>query len=392
MDSLSKLVALSAPEKEARGLVHTPREIQQQPNTWLDTYKKIRALAPDIERFCRANEVFDPTRLPINILLVGAGTSDYIGKSVSSLLQKEWQCNVQAVPSTDLLTNISEHVIADRAQLWISFSRSGDSSEAVAALQMALDQFPAIAHLIVTCNEHGRMASSFLGKPNVFSIVLNDEVNDRGLAMTSSFSNMVIVAQALAHLRTPERYAPVLEALVESAKRILPTASTACEQIVGEGFSRICFLGSGPLKGAATESALKVLELSSGRVMSFAESFLGLRHGPLSAITPETLVVNFLSADERRRAYELDLIREICEKQLTAKCLSVYPGAIGREAPISSISLGFEHCVPDLYRPPVDVIIGQLLGLFVSLREGLKPDTPSPLGAISRVVSHVAIH
>jgi hypothetical protein len=45
------------------------------------------------------------------VLLVGAGTSDYIGKSVCALLQKNWLCNVEAVPSTDLLTNMEDHVI-----------------------------------------------------------------------------------------------------------------------------------------------------------------------------------------------------------------------------------------------------------------------------------------
>jgi len=33
-----------------------------------------------------------------------------------------------------------------------------------------------------------------------------------------------------------------------------------------------------------------------------------------------------------------------------------------------------------------------LLGLFASIREGLRPDEPSPQGAINRVVSHVTIH
>ena len=48
--------------------------------------------------------------------------------------------------------------------------------------------------------------------------------------------------------------------------------------------------------------------------------------------------------------------------------------------------------IPDLYRPVLDVIFGQLLGLFVSIRCGLKPDVPSPNGAISRVVQKVDIY
>ena len=169
-----------------------------------------------------------------------------------------------------------------------------------------------------------------------------------------------------------------------------------CERLVREGFSKVCFLGTGPLKGVATESALKVLELTNGRIMSFAETFLGLRHGPLSAIDGDTLVVSFLSGDERRRAFELDLVKEISDKRLTAKCVAVLPTRMRDSAVFGAegdtIVLGFQHPIADLYRPPVDVLVGQLIGLFASLREGLKPDAPSPQGAINRVVSHVLIH
>ena len=48
--------------------------------------------------------------------------------------------------------------------------------------------------------------------------------------------------------------------------------------------------------------------------------------------------------------------------------------------------------VPDLYRPPVDVLFGQLLGLYFSLAHDLKPDAPSPCGVIQRVVGEFDIY
>jgi len=394
MHTLAQLLSLSPADKERLGVVYTPREVFQQPTTWRETYQRMVRLAPAIKEFLVRAGLEDSSPTPLNVTLIGAGTSDYIGKSVCSLLQREWRCVVNAVPSTDLLTNMEDHLIPGRPYLWISFSRSGDSSEGVAVLEAALNRYPEIKHLIVTCNQQGQMAQTFSDNENVFSIVLNDEVNDRGLAMTSSFSNMVIVAQSLAHLRNLDVYGDVLEALVNAASVTLPAAAEVCERIVQEGFSRACFLGSGALKGAAIESALKVLEFTSGKVVSFGESFLGLRHGPLSAINTDTLVVGFLSSDSRRRAFELDLFKEIAEKQLTSKCVSVFPGKDVEALKIaqSRISLGLRSDISDLYRPPVDVLVGQLLGLFSSLREGLKPDAPSPQGAINRVVSHVTIH
>ena len=385
----SNLVDLSLAERESLGLVHTLREILQQPQTWRQTYQRVIRSLRHIEEFLTSAGVGAARSRPLNVLLVGAGTSDYIGKSVCALLQKEWNCNVQAVPSTDLLTNMDDHVLTDSDYLWISFSRSGDSSEGVAVLEQALAMYPHIKHFIITCNQNGKMAR-FGERAGVFSFVLDDEVNDRGLAMTSSFSNMVIVAQALAHYQTLATYGSIVENLAACASTVLPAAMSLCERLVDEEFSRVCFLGTGPLKGAAIESGLKVIELTGGRVIGLTESYLGLRHGPLSAIDRDTLVVGFLSADHRRRAFELDLLREICDKKLTEKSVAVSPN--GPDSFGETLDFGLPEDVSDLYLPPLFVLAGQLLGLFASLREGLRPDEPSPHGAISRVVSHVTIH
>src|ERR1041384_2548567 len=327
MTASPKLLELSSAERESLGLVHTLREILQQPQTWRKTYQKVLRSSTELEEFLIRAGVDAKCKTPLTVLLVGAGTSDYIGKSVCALLQKEWSCNVQAVPSTDLLTNMDEHILPDVDSLWISFSRSGDSSEGVAVLEEAFATYPLIKHLVVTCNENGKMAR--LGnRDNVLSFVLDDAVNDRGLAMTSSFSNMVIVAQSLAHIRTLDAYGSIIESMATSASTVLPDVAGICERLVDEGFARVCFLGTGPLKGAAIESGLKVMELTGGRVVALTESFLGLRHGPLSAIDRDTLVVGFLSASDRRRAFELDLMQEICDKKLTEKCLVVTPTAL----------------------------------------------------------------
>jgi tagatose-6-phosphate ketose/aldose isomerase len=392
MTASPKLLELSSAERESLGLVHTLREILQQPQTWRETYQKVQRFSTQLEEFLTRAGVGAQGSTPLNVLLIGAGTSDYIGKSVCALLQKEWSCNVQAVPSTDLLTNMEDHILPDADYLWISFSRSGDSSEGVAVLAEGLAAYSHIKHLVVTCNENGKLAR--LGnRDNVLSLVLDDAVNDRGLAMTSSFSNMVIAAQALAHIRTLNAYDRVMESLVRSASMVLPSVASICERLTDEGFSRVCFLGSGPLKAAAIESGLKVMELTGGRVVALTESFLGLRHGPLSAIDRDTLVVAFLSASERRRAFELDLVQEICDKNLTKKCLIVIPSTrTGANSFENKLSLELPEAISDLYLPPLFVLVGQFLGLCASLREGLRPDEPSPHGAISRVVTHVTIH
>ena len=184
-----------------------------------------------------------------------------------------------------------------------------------------------------------------------------------------------------------------VEELAAAAERFTGAAAGAAARLAGERFTKFCFLGTGALRAVAVESALKVLELTAGRVYTWSESYLGVRHGPLSAVDDETLVLGFLSGDGRRRAYELDLLREVGAKGLAAKIVAVWPSEVPRDAGFDeSLSLGLAAGFDDLHRPPLDVIFGQLFGLFNSLGQGLKPDTPSPKGAITRVVERVRIH
>src|SRR5215210_9059619 len=156
MDELSRLLALSEGEKLERGLVHTPREIRQQPDTWRRTCEMVSDAAGGVRDFLARVGLSAGESLRPSVYLVGAGTSDYIGRALASLLRREWRCEVQAVPSTDLLTDMDDYVIPGRPYLWVSFSRSGDSSEGVAVIEAALEGHPEIYHLIVTCNGGGR--------------------------------------------------------------------------------------------------------------------------------------------------------------------------------------------------------------------------------------------
>ncbi len=396
MDALSKLLSIDGEEKASRGLQHTPREIAQQPQTWRRTHQDFSSRRQEVLNFLSRTGLFSEAgEASATVYLIGAGTSDYIGRALTSLLRREWRCEVQAVPSTDLLTSLDEYVIPTRRYLWVSFSRSGDSSEGVAVIEAALERYPEVQHLIVTCNGAGRMARDFRDRENVFCLVLDDAVNDRGLAMTSSFSNMVVAGQCLAHIRDLSAYETTVEALARSAEKTIGAAADAAAELAAGQFTKFCFLGTGPLKAVAVESALKVVELTAGRILTWSESFLGIRHGPLSAVDAETLVVGFLSGDKRRRSYELDLLREIKEKRLAGKIVVVRPdltAGAGEDEFDQTLALGLEQTLEDLYRPPLDVVFGQLFGLFSSLEQGLKPDTPSPKGAINRVVTQVKIY
>jgi len=393
--SLEALLKASEEEKEKRGIRYTPHEILQQPASWRKTLQIVRERQGDLGRFLLESgfDLREPSGNP-SVFLVGAGTSDYIGRALTYLLRRMWGCDVWAVPSTDLLTNFGDLVFPERSYLWISFSRSGDSSEGLAVLETAIEKYPGVRHLLVTCNEEGSMAQICEnGTDRALVLVLDESVNDRGLAMTSSYSNMVIAGQCLAHLDSLSSYEQTLSLLSEAGELFLDRVQEIAPSIAQEEFSKACFVGSGVLHAAAQESALKLLELTAGKIQTMSESTLGLRHGPLSALDANTLFVSFLSQDTRRRKYELDLLDEIKRKQLTKLRVVVSPDSPDRLGHLADNMISLE--APDLrdeYRAPVDVMFAQTLGLFASLKMGLRPDSPSPNGAISRVVSHVNIY
>lgn len=390
-NAISSLLSLPDREKEARGIVHTPKEIYQQPETWAATARNLAANRASILEFLErigitASKVQDCP----NVILAGAGTSDYIGQAVSRVLRREWSCEVAAVPSTELLTNMSDFIIPGKKYLMISFSRSGDSSEGIATLEQAAEIYPKqISHLVVTCNASGSMARL----PGALAVVLDDQVNDRGLAMTSSFTNMVIAGQYLAHFRNPALYEELLQDMVHIGSRLIPSAAELASELAQKGYARMCFIGAGTLQAVAEESSLKVLELNAGKIATLAQSPLGLRHGPLSFVNDETLLVAYLSSDEQRIAYELDLLEEIARKDLAADMVVVAPYLSKRIAAVTRhiLSLDAPATVTDPYRAPLDMILGQMLGLFTSLANNMRPDSPST-GAIGRVVSHVKIY
>lgn len=395
-DGLQALFGATEEERESRGTRYTPQEILRQPATWRKTYEICAGLRPEQSEFLQKSGIGaeEKERVRPTVLLVGAGTSDYIGRSLMYLMRRLWKCEVWAVPSTDLLTNLDEFVLPERPYVWVSFSRSGDSSEGLAVLEAAIEKYPRVRHVLVTCNKDGRMAAACRkASDRTLVLALDETANDRGLAMTSSYSNMVIAGHCLAHVFSPAEYENTFASLQQAGERFLENARKAAMEIAAKDFSRACFVGSGVLRAVAQESALKLLELTAGKIEAMSESTLGLRHGPLSALDENTLFVGFLSSDPRRRNYELDLLEEIHKKGLGKLRVAVTPGAgdaVGRKAD-RVLSLEAANLSDD-YRAPLDVMLAQWLGLFCSLRLGLKPDCPSPNDAISRVVSHVKIY
>ena len=368
---------------------HTIREIAHQPKMWMDTYDIVMDRKQDIEEFLSANSINKDTE----IILTGAGSSAYIADTAVCEYMKAGFVHAKAVATTDIVSAPS-YFLSPSPKLFISFGRSGNSPESVAAYEVANKCCPGSHHLIITCNPDGELAKRVEpGKDLV--IVLPDGTNDRSLAMTSSFTSMLVTSLLCKNVKTLAAERAKLQAAAYFAESIIAgEAADKIAKLAEKKIKRAVFLGSGPLKGIACESHLKLQELTDGGIVCAFDSFMGLRHGPKAVINEETLVVYLLSEDPYTRQYELDLIDQVEHDNHPAAqvVLSVTPSGVKDILDFEINAPQPEALKDNEYVCAPFVLVGQLAGYFFSLDHGLSPDNPSVRGAISRVVSGVKIY
>jgi len=378
---------LSKPEAEQRahGYFDTLREICQQPATLPATGERMLRSADKL------NQLLKGVRL---LLLTGSGSSEYAGDCLREPLRDELRVACQSIGGGVIVTHGYKAFAPDRPALMVSFARSGDSPESIGAVSLLLETEPAIRHLILTCNERGKLAESFRQDPRVEAIVLEERTNDRSLVMTSSFTGLVVAGLSLGLLANPEIYRLMCNRLGRIVERVIEDHFGTLARVAATKFRRAVFLGSGAKFGAAREAALKMLEMTAGRVATLCETYLGLRHGPMSFVNEDSLVVCFLSSDQTVRAYEADLIRELYRKKLGLLNLIVgedIPEDLVRDNAVALECIGLRE-LGDENACVVDVVVGQLLAFFRCLEEGLLPDSPSETGVINRVVESFELH
>jgi len=339
-------------------------EIMQQPDVWLKAYDLVCRNEAAIQTFISNNHIGKDTE----IILAGAGTSAFIGNALAGIFVEKGYSQCRAVATTDIITYPESCLPTGKPVVLISFARSGNSPESLAAVHIADKYCKKVFHIIITCNETGDLARES-SRDNVLLVLLPPETNDKGLAMTSSFTTMALVSILIFNIEQ------------------LPEQKSKIEAIV--------FLGSGALKGIAEECHLKLQELTDGLVVCKFDSFLGFRHGPKAVINKDTVLVYLCSDDEKVFHYERDLIRQINENNKVVAQIAVSPSGIvipgvNLDCVVAATNPGELQkneyaCIPY-------VLVGQLLGYFKSENLGLNPDEPSVSGNISRVVEGVKIY
>lgn len=366
---------------------NTAKEITQQPSTWRKTFKLIQSKKELIQNFF--NQIGEMGTF--DIVLMGAGTSEYIGNSLVRYLSKLSQFNARSVATTDMILNPELYINPEKKTLFISYGRSGNSPESVGSVQAVNAVTTNAYHLFITCNKEGSLAKLAQNNDKVLAIELPEETNDLGFAMTSSFTNMLCATVLCFNLNELEKYETIIIELAQSVETTLTKNSEIVYNMIHDfDFERIIYLGSECMKGYAQESALKVLELTQGRVATLFDTLTGFRHGPKSFINDKSLIVVYLSDDDFVRKYELDLINELKSQQKGYKILVVNHKAVEIKADYN-IQCEYTEMPMELVGLKM-IVVAHLVSFFKSLSLGITVDNPCPTGEVNRVVTGVTIY
>lgn len=357
----------------------TRREILQQPQTLLDTQRMLREQKRELDAF------LGPllARPDLRIILAGAGTSAFIGECIAPWLRRSTGRCVEAIPTTDIVSVPDLYLDRGTPTLLVSFGRSGSSPESVAAVDVANARIADVHHLVITCNAEGALARNADARTHV--LLLPDATHDRGFAMTSSFTAMMLAA--LSALGGVDAMETRIAAIARAVEDVSASSDDPMRLLAERRFSRVVYLGSGVLTGLAREAALKLLELTDGGIVTSFDSPMGFRHGPKTVVNEETLVVVFVSNDPLTGQYDRDLIAELRADGVAGDIVTVSTGA--SDGGVEVRHLG-DAADADLLFPYI--VPAQLFALHASLALGMTPDTPNAAGTVNRVVQGVRIH
>ncbi len=184
-DTTTEYLGIPEPDLLASGAIWTAREIEQQPRMLQQTHDLLSGMRDRIGAFIAPVAGNANAR----IILTGAGSSSFIGQCLAPLLDQRLAARVDAVPTTDLVS--APRLYLDPAQplLLVSFGRSGNSPESLAAVGLVESLVEDARHLVVTCNAQGALTT--VPTRNSMTLLLPEETHDTSFAMTSSFSCML---------------------------------------------------------------------------------------------------------------------------------------------------------------------------------------------------------
>lgn len=372
--------------------IWTAREIFQQPQMWRKLVQKLQKRRQETAAFMERVTAEKNLR----VITAGAGSSAFIGEALQCMLAGETGRQTVNIHTTDIVSAPDE-TLSDCPTLLISYARSGESPESLAAVRIAEQRITKLWHIIIVCDRDSTLAKAGYGRENALVLDMPEQTCDRGFAMTSSVSSMMLASWYLFHWREADRYAKYINILADSVEAQINGMYEKAEEIAQRDYRRLIWLGSGALRGLAREACVKSMELTDGYVHAGYDTAAGFRHGPKTVVNDETLTVHLISDQAYTRNYDADLLKEMIQERkgniiVSVKERTYRDCACGeddeviwarpRQLPENTEMAAYIHLL----------VFAQLLSMHKSLAGHFNTDSPCENGEVNRVVQGIVIY
>ncbi|MBN8636409.1 MAG: SIS domain-containing protein [Anaerolineae bacterium] len=338
-------------------------EISSQPIVWNQTVATFQQRAAAFQSFY-ASQPFD------RVIFTGCGSTYYLAQVGAALFQQLIGINACAYPASEIAL-LPDYVFAPGGHpLLIAVSRSGETTETLSAVRVFRERTHS-AVAVVTCYPESRLAAA------ADFAVLIPEAQEQSVAQTRSFASMLIVVQAMAALLSGREDLADLAHLGDSAQTLIANYGDLARTLgMDRRIERFFFLGSGALRGIASEAMLKMKEMS----LSYSEAFhvLEFRHGPMSMVNDHSLVVGLLS--EEAYAQEVAVLNEMRGRGAQILALGAQAEPTGLDPAVQVVRL--DSTLPRSARPVTYLPVLQLLAYYRALSNGQDPDQPANLSFV----------
>ena len=149
--------------------------------------------------------------------------------------------HIESIPTTNIVSSPYYYLQPDIPTILVSFARSGNSPESVAAAQLGEQIIHSVYHIILTCNEEGNLAKQFQHKENAFVMYMPQEANDQGFAMTGSFTSMMLTALMLCNYNQTHLLEPSIMDIVRLGKDVIKNKNRKFNELQKKNFVKLYF-------------------------------------------------------------------------------------------------------------------------------------------------------
>lgn len=385
-----KYLGLDEEVLKVKGGYYAATEIERQPELWQEVVRDVEKNKEKIEQFFSQ---FDLSKT--RIILSGAGSSALAAKVAENTLKKKCQLDIEVVPSTEIILQPEFYFNTDKTVLFVSFGSSGSTPESVESLRLAQTMCKDYYQMFVICASNGIIPTQFHNDRTLY-IPLPSNTKAHSFAATAEFTCLILQTLAIFDHKNIEDYKKFVTYAEIEARDIFENKIEMIQEIANLNTIALTTVGSLEFEVLSAETALKAVEITSGKFLSNFNSSIEYRHGPKLIMNSPVLCMHYIYPDNFISKYDIDMMNEVETDNLNGTVMGI--GFLNKDEADIKPKYYFECTKNEVFEknPALATLIYALimhaLMVHLSIRNGVCPDTPSTEKQVPKVANRVTIY